>query len=673
MISRKKLLMLLGLLILAGLALAACGTGDGGTAEVIIRTVEVPGPGGETIIVTVEVPVGEQPPAAMTKDDPSTLVLTTFGGPGSLDPAWNYETAGNTAIMNIYETLIFYNRGAASEFIPQLATDWTISDDGLTYTFTMREGVQFHNGDTMTAEDAAWSLQRGVLQGGGWSPQWLMTEPIFGIGVYDVAELVDPEGALVDDREGLVAADADALLAACEAVTSAFVADGNTVTITLAQPWGPMLGTLAGGFFSVVDKAWAVEQGAWDGDCATWQNYYSVDDETAPLTDIMNGTGPYMLDHWIPGEEKVLVRNENYWRTEPGWEGGPSGVASIETIVVLYVDEWGTRFAMVQAGDADLFDLGGLSVVSQVDPFVGEECNWDASIEDFTCELTDNPNGPLRVWLGAPGVSRSDALMTFDINVEGGNGMVGSGEMDGNGIPPDFFNDLNVRRAFNYCFDFETYIAEAQNNEAVRGIGVLIPGMLGWDDDGAKYDFDLEKCQEEIELAWGGAVAENGFRMQIAFNTGNTSRQTAAAILQSNFRSIDPKYQIEIVGLPWPAFLSQIRASRIPVFVSGWLEDIHDPHNWVGPFTTGTYAYRQQMPEEMIAQFSEYVDAGVGASDPAERHAIYLELQQFDYDSAPAIRLSIRTGHRYEQRWVQGYYFNPVYPGSYYYSLSISQ
>jgi peptide/nickel transport system substrate-binding protein len=328
---------------------------------------------------------------------------------------------------------------------------------------------------------------------------------------------------------------------------------------------------------------------------------------------------------------------------------------------------------MVLAGDADRFSLGSLSVVSQVDPFVGEECNWDASIEDFTCALTDNPNGPLRVWLGAPGNVRSDAFMTFDINVEGGNGMVGSGEMDGNGIPPDFFSDIHVRLAFNYCFDFETFIAEAQNNEAVRGIGVLIPGMLGWDDDGAKYDFDMDKCKEEIELAWDGAVAENGFRLQIGFNTGNTGRRTAAAILQSNFRDIDEKYQIEIVGYPWPVFLSLIRASRIPLFASGWLEDIHDPHNWVGPFTTGTYAVRQRMPDDMMAQFTEYVDAGVASSDPAERHAIYLQLQQFDYDSVPAIRGGIRTTHRYEQRWVEGYYYNPVYPGMYFYSLSISE
>jgi len=109
------------------------------------------------------------------------------------------------------------------------------------------------------------------------------------------------------------------------------------------------------------------------------------------------------------------------------------------------------------------------------------------------------------------------------------------------------------------------------------------------------------------------------------------------------------------------------------VYISGWLEDIHDPHNWVQPFTVGTYANRQALPDDIKAGFKKLVDAGVAATDPAERQKIYEELAQYDYDNAIAIRLAVATTRTYTQRWVKGYFFNPVYPGTdtaYWYALS---
>ena len=74
-----------------------------------------------------------------------------------------------------------------------------------------------------------------------------------------------------------------------------------------------------------------------------------------------------------------------------------------------------------------------------------------------------------------------------------------------------------------------------------------------------------------------------GFRMQVAFNTGNTTRQTVAEIMAENLAKVNENFQIEIIGLPWPTFLRAQRAQTLPVFISGWLEDIHDPHNWTSP------------------------------------------------------------------------------------------
>jgi peptide/nickel transport system substrate-binding protein len=658
----KKWYILVAVLVVGSTLLSACAA-PAPTAEMVeVEVTRVIEKEGQTVVEVEQVVVTAtpEPEKAVTFNapDPDTFVYVTYGDVDTLDPAWNYESFGDGFLEDMYDQLVEYNGPDATTFVPELATSWDILDEGKTYVFHIREGVKFHEGQDLTPEDVAYSFQRGLLQGGGWSPQWLYTEAFFGNGVYDIAELVNPDCA--DDPECLQAEDPDALMATCERVMDAIVADdaAGTVTFYLGQAWGPLLSTIAGSWGSVIDKDWAIEQGAWDGDCATWQNYYGITSENTPLRDVVNGTGPYKFDHWTPGEEFVMVANEDYWATEEVWPGGPSGAPRLKRIVTLEVDEWGTRFAMTQAGDADMVTVPRESV-SQVDPMVGEWCDY-VDVGEWDCHPTENSDGPLRLYYGYPLTSRTDAFFTFDINVEGGNPYVGSGELDGNGIPADFFSDEHVRKAFNYCFDWEAYIQDALVGEAVQNYGPINAGLVGYQPDGPHYSYDLDKCAEELALAWDGAVAENGFRFQIAYNTGNVERQTISEILQNNLSAVDPKYTIEIIGLPWPSFLAAIRASRLPIFVSGWGEDIHDPHNWVQPFLVGTYAARQVMPDWMHEEFLELVSAGVGASTPEERAEYYYQINQLDYDYAPRITLAVPTGRRYVQRWVTDHIENPM-------------
>jgi len=646
---KRLLFIFMSLLIVTSIVLSSCA------------------PQKEIVVVTATPEVKE-----FKSKDPKTMVYTTYGDPENLDPALDYETAGGLVIFQVYETLVTFKRQSPVDFVPQLATEWKVSGDGKTYTFTIRKGVKFHNGDELTPEDVAYSFQRGLLQGSAFSPQLLLTEPIYGVGIYDVAELVAAKAGLeeapVDDPEALAKVDPKILQEVCELTKQKIQADNEagTVTFNLEQAWSPFIATLAHQVSSVIDKKWAIEQGAWNGDCATWQNHYARTSENTPLRDKMNGTGPYKLESWTPGEEIILLRNENYWRTEPAWEGGPSGIPKIERVIIKNIEEWGTRLAMMKAGDADFTTVDMLNV-AQIDPLVGELCEYNSSTNDYDCHPSDTPDQPLRLYKGAPGVTRADAMFNFNVNVEGGNPYIGSGKLDGNGIPPDFFQDKHVRLAFNYCFDWDTYIAEALNGEAVQGVGVLIPGALGWDPEGKKYSFDLEKCKAEIEQAWNGEVAKNGFRFQLAYNSGNMVRQTVAQIMQSNWQQVDPKYRIEVLALPWPAFNDAQKNKRLPLFISGWQEDIHDSHNWVQPFLVGDYAVRQNIPAELIAQFKELVSAGVAESDPQKRAEIYKKLQDMDYENVLAIRLGIPTTRWYEQRWVKGFYYNPIYPNEYYF------
>ena len=144
---------------------------------------------------------------------------------------------------------------------------------------------------------------------------------------------------------------------------------------------------------------------------------------------------------------------------------------------------------------------------------------------------------------------------------------------------------------------------------------------------------------------------------------------SAAQILQSNFQQIDLKYRIEIVGLTGNLFSHLYRNKRLPIFISGWAEDIHDPHNWFIPCALNRASY-MGMPEEITSRYSELINAGVTATNEEERARIYRELQEYDYEVAMAIRLAVGTSSSLDHRWLDRSYVNPTYPGMYFYAES---
>jgi peptide/nickel transport system substrate-binding protein len=679
---------LLSLLVVASMLLAACGTPAAPT--------EAAAPA-DTGTEATEAPAVEPAPetASFNAADTTTFIIAESEvGIDTLDPALAYDTASAEIIQNTYETLVFYDGEATDKFVPMLAESWETSADGTVYTFKIRSGVKFHQGGDMTPSDVAYSFQRGLLQGGYSSPQWLLAEPFFGVGLDDVTGIVD-DFASADDRDTLKTNDPAVLVAACEKVQAAIVADdaAGTVTMTLAGPWGPFLPTIAQTWGSVMDKEWVVENGGWDGSCDTWQDFYGMASADDPFSTVANGTGPFTLEKFANGEEIILARNESYWR-EP---------AKLERVVLKQVPEWGTRFSMMQAGDADLATVPSANR-SQMDELVGsfqvydpetnaygpvqEVCSYDpdalGSAKFTACAAGETGNGgAFLARLGRPGISMDVLLYNWNISSseESPNPYIGSGKLDGNGIPADFFSDVHVRKGFSYAFDFDTLMTDVFSGEATQSLQLTLPGMPGFFLDTPHYTFDLAKAEEEFKLADvdkdGIAAGEDpegdiwttGFRVQMSYNQGNPTRQTIAEILASSLSTVNELFVVETLGLPWPAYLRAQRALQIPIMTGGWLEDIHDPHNWYQPYTTGTYGGRQGLPADVKDQFRVILANGVSETDPAKRAEIYKEANQLYYDLAVALPLEVATSHGFQQRWVEGVTLNPIFPGLYYYTI----
>ena len=597
--------------------------------------------------------------------NPGTIVEATISDPESLDPAWDYETAGGEVIMNVYQTLLFYKKDSATQFVPMLATKWDVSTDGKTYTFTIRQGVKFQGGQDLTPEDVAYSFQRGMIQDRAGGPQWIMLEPFFGL---DVQSFQDDVVAKQFDGN---------FAAACQAVQKAVTFDNvaGTVTLHLKQPYGPTLQLLAGTWASVVSKPWVIQQGGWDGNCADANKFHDPAAEKDELFKVMNGTGPYKLDRWAPNEEIDLSRNDNYWQTDPLWDGGPSGPAKIQNVIIKTIPEFGTRFAAFKTGDADIAYIDR-QYISQVDPLVKQTCDVSGQ-----CTAT-NANGTLRLDKGLPTVIADTIFFNENVNVTGGNNALGSGKLDGNGIPANFFSDLNVRKAFNYAFDWDTYIKQVWGGEAEQALGPIIDGELGFDPNQAHYSFDLQKATDAfkastIKSADGKSLWDTGFYMQYIYNSGNDQRRVAGEILKADLAKINPKFKISVVDEPFPVELKDQTAGRLPLFMLGWQEDYHDPQDWVVPYVAsgGTYGGTQNFPKDVQAQMDKLINDSVVATDPQARAQGYQQLQNIAYENALDIFVVQRVGRHYMQDWIKGWYYNSTYPGmpetgSYFYALS---
>ena len=552
--------------------------------------------------------VEKEEPAQPDIKNPGTFIYATIGPPDSLDPAYAYDTSSGEIIQAVYETLLFWKGESTTEFDPILATEWTVSEDGKTYRFKIRKGVEFHNGNTMTPEDVEYSFERGMVQDYGAGPQWMLFEPLFG---------TDTHTTRTDD--GLIPLDE---------IKSKVEVDGDWVQFNLVSAYEPFLQILSNSWGSILDMEWCIENGDWDGTQASYEALNDPPSGGSPIQSVMNGTGPFKLERWDEGVETVLVRNDDYWRAP----------AKLERVVIKVVEEWTTRRLMLEAGDADHVDVPRAHI---------DELE---SVEGLT------------IWKDLPTLNNDALFFQFDISEE--STFTGSGKLDGAGIPNDFFTDIDIRKGIAYAFNWEVYLKDALKNEAQQTGSAIVEGLSYYDANAPRYTWDLAKAEEHLKKAWGGEVWEKGFTFTIAYNAGNVTRKIGCEILQENLFNINEKFTVLIQVMQWPTLLRGMYAALMPMFQIGWMADYPDAHNFIFPFqsSAGTFSGWQNYKN---AEVDALIAEGIAGTTAAAREATYHKLDQLYIDDVPSFILAQPLGRRYFRSWVKGFYHNPVLPGNY--------
>ncbi|HEX7005172.1 MAG TPA: ABC transporter substrate-binding protein [Trueperaceae bacterium] len=543
-----------------------------------------------------------------------TFVYQTYGEPVSLDPIRAYDTGSGTIIENVYETLYTYDGAAIDEFVPALATSHTVSEDGTTYTFQLRDGVQFHSGNTLTCRDVEYSFEYGLVTANSeGAVMYLMGDQLVGTqmtGEDPAAYQAEVSWEEIDQAAECPEGD-----------------DGLVFELNLTHPDPALIAIITYTAFSVVDSQFAIEGGSWDGTEATWTEWIGRDLTQEFLHTNMSGTGAYQLQAWNQGESVVVQAFENYW----------GGAPDIKNVVVEYVDEQSTRILALQQGDADRITLNERAALVQLRGAPGVVVHEDPSW------------APACVTAG---------FFNFDINTEN-NEDVGSGELDGSGIPSDFFADANVRLAFSHLFDQQGYIEQIYDGEGVALTMGLPPSFLGYNEDIPIRTLDLEAAEGYFRKAFDGQLWEQGFEFTALYNAGNTLRQTVLQIIADNLSFINPNFRMNVRSLPWADFLTRTAEQKAPMFVLGWCADYADPRNFINTFydNDGYYSDRTSIN---VPSMQELIDQAEAIVDPAERAFLYRQVGVEHYETAPLITIPAQSPFILTTDAVQGVYFNPM-------------
>ncbi|MFN3278574.1 MAG: ABC transporter substrate-binding protein [Paracoccus hibiscisoli] len=241
------------------------------------------------LVLSLALPVAAQDYVPDPNATPGGMITITYKDDvATLDPAIGYDWQNWSMIKSLFDGLMDYVPGT-TELRPGLAESYEVSEDGTVFTFALRQGVTFHNGREMTAEDVKYSLDRVTLP-----------------------ETQSPGAGFFASIQGFD----EISTGAADTLSGVEVVDPQTVRITLSRPDATFLHVMALNFASVVPREAVEEAGA--------------DFGTVPV-----GTGAFRLADWVIGQRLVLEKNEDYWRDGVPYLDGITFEVGQEPVVAL--------------------------------------------------------------------------------------------------------------------------------------------------------------------------------------------------------------------------------------------------------------------------------------------------------------------------------------------------
>ncbi|WP_301171330.1 glutathione ABC transporter substrate-binding protein [Brevibacillus nitrificans] len=465
-----------------------------------------------------------------------TLIIARQSDANNLDP--HFISAINAASVvhhKVYEGLI--QRDESMEFKPMLATEWKQVDD-VTWEFKLRQDVKFHDGTPFNAEAVKATIAR-----------------------------------VLDEKVGSPRATQFKMIKEVKAI------DDYTVQFKLEYPYSPLLSILANHEGSILSPK-AIEQ-------------YGKDLSKHPV-----GTGPFVFESWTPGQEIVLVKNENYWGEK----------VKVDKAVFKVVPEDTTRIAMVETGEAHIAEPLPVTEIDRV------------------------KNSPqLELY-------RSEGLGT---------------EFVGFNTKKKPFDDLRVRQAINYAIETDAIIQGVYNRVGTRANSAMSPKVLGYSDNVQGYTFDPNKAKTLLKEAG----YPNGFKTTI-WTGDRKERINAAEVIQSQLKGIG--IEVEVKVLEYGAYLDAEDNGETDMFISGWGNATGDgDYNQYNLFHSSSLGKGGNTTFYVNKEVDQLIEEGRREQDPQKRRDIYARALQIESSEAPMVPIRNLENVAALGKNIKGFWISP--------------
>ncbi|MEM4058516.1 MAG: ABC transporter substrate-binding protein [Thermoplasmata archaeon] len=496
--------------------------------------------------------------APHTNPNEITVIEVAPGGPYSFDPAVDYDIIGYEDIENVYETLIQYNGSSVSQsqMFPMVASEIpTVANGGisanyLNYTFHIRSGLKFANGDPVTAWDAYTSYIRTLL--------FVADSP--GTAGWILAQDLLPGGGFGPNGTSY------------QSITRAVTVDNTTQSVTfhLLKPDPAFLDYVANPEgTAIMDYSWLVTHGAGitftPAGFSAYINQGNESDYNLYVRYHAMGSGPYMIKSYLIGQSIILVPNP-YYTPIPGIPGYDH--AANDTIYIQWEKDPSTALLMAESGQADIVD---------------NLPNYDYPI---LSQLASE--GKMNI-TSFPTLTIDWFQFNFNINVS----MLSTLGLQYH-VPQYYFTNLDVRRAFAYAFNYTNYIDNLLGNSRYGAdfgfhyTGIIPLGMPGYMNDsqlqqaGAVvpvYNLSIAKHYMEESGLYNTSV-----NIPIIVESGDPIDYAAAQEWAATLNLIDPNIVASALYMEFDQITGYVaQQNPMPIYYGQWGPDFPYPSDYIVP------------------------------------------------------------------------------------------
>ena len=474
--------------------------------------------------------------------------------PTTLDPALITDVQASVIAAKLFNGLVRLNERLGVS--PDIAERWEISNDGLSYRFFLKQGVLFSHGREVTAQDFKYSFER-VLRPSTKSPNTWVFDNVEGAKCFQ-------EGK-ADGVEGF-------------RVVSPYVFE-----IRLIRPFSPFLKMLTMTSTYVVPKEIVNVQGA--------------DFAANP-----SGTGPYILEKWLPNQEVILKRNERYF----------GGTALLRGIVYRIIPEDLTALSEFELGNIDILQIPA-SAYQKLD----HDNKWKQYIEAI------------------------QGLNTYYLGLNTSR-------------PP--LNNPALRRAITMAIDRKKILETFYEGRGRLAKGPIPDLLRPWnlDKDGSimQYNPSLAKAIMQEHELYGTSLA--------LYVPADQEAVDLAEIIQSYLSEVG--LNIVVHQLEWSAYKEAINKGEPDMFWLSWWADYPDPENFLFPlFDSANLGPAGNRTRYINREVDHLIEAGQYSVNERQRNRFYQKAEEIIVSAAPWVPFWHKTDYIIRQPWVAEFKTYPIY------------